>query len=89
MRKQIHAVALFAMLAPVAFADQGALTNSGGSTSGAYDIVNAAVANPPGTLNLTATTLTFISTDGTVAIDAVFSSISSVESCSGGGNGGT
>lgn len=85
MKMKIGALALLA--ASAAFADQGALTNSGGSTSGGY-IINSTVANPPGTLAITATTLNFLSNDGSMAINATFSSASSVESCSGGGKGG-
>ena len=83
MKNITWAVVCLAAVMPLAYAEQGGLVNSGGSTAGAYNIINAAVANPPGTLNITATTLTFQSTDGTVAVNATFSSISSVESCSG------
>ena len=85
MNMKIYVLAVLA--ASAAFADQGALTNSGGSTSGGY-IINSTVANPPGALSITATTLNFLSTDGGLAINATFSSVSSLESCSGGGKGG-
>jgi len=83
--KKTFALACFAVFIPFAFAyaDQGGFTNSGGSLSG-----GSSVANPPGTLTIGGGTLTFLSTDGMTAIDASFSSSSTVESCSGGGRGG-
>ena len=80
--KKTFALACFAVFIPFAFAyaDQGGFTNSGGSLSG-----GSSVANPPGTLTIGGGTLTFLSTDGMTAIDASFSSSSTVESCSGGG----
>src|SRR2546428_3282030 len=83
--KKTFALACFAVFIPFAFAyaDQGGFTNSGGSLSG-----GSSVANPPGTLTIAGGTLTFLSTDGTTAIDAGFSSSSTVERCSGGGRGG-
>ncbi len=62
------ALALFAILTPLALADQGSITNSGGIT------------NPPGTLTITATALSFISADGSTIINATFTSSSSRES---------
>ena len=85
MRMKLGALLLLAT--SMAFADQGVLANLGGTTSGAY-FINSTVANPPGTLNITATTLNFLSTDGSLAINATFSSVSSLESCAGGGRGG-
>ena len=83
--KRALALACVAIFLPFAFAyaDQGGFTNSGGSLSG-----GTSVANPPGTLTIAGGTLTFLSTDGTTAIDAGFSSSSTVERCSGGGRGG-
>src|SRR6266852_9661881 len=83
--KKTLALACFAIFIPFAsaYADQGGFTNSGGSLSG-----GTSVANPPGTLTISGGTLTFLSTDGTTAIDATFSNSSTVESCSGGGRGG-
>src|SRR3989449_7747015 len=83
--KKTSALACFAVFIPFAFAyaDQGGFTNSGGSLSG-----GSSVANPPGTLTIAGGTLSFLSTDGMTAIDAGFSSSSTVESCSGGGRGG-
>src|SRR5437879_6334141 len=83
--KKTFALACFAIFIPFAFAysDQGGFTNSGGSLSG-----GSSVANPPGTLTIAGGTLTFLSTDGMTAIDASFSSSSTVERCSGGGRGG-
>jgi hypothetical protein len=83
--KKTFALACFAMLVPFgfAYADQGGFTNSGGSLAGGTN-----VANPPGTLTTASGTLTFLSTDGTTAIDGTLSKSSNVESCSGGGKGG-
>src|SRR6267143_1889177 len=84
--KKTLALACLAIFIPFAsaYADQGGFANSGGSLSG-----GSSVANPPGTLTIAGgTTLTFRSTDGIAAIDAGFSSSSTVESCSGGGRGG-
>jgi len=83
--KKTFTFACFAVFIPFAFAhaDQGGFTNSGGSLSG-----GSSVANPPGTLTIAGGTLSFLSTDGMTAIDASFSSSSTVESCSGGGRGG-
>ena len=83
--KKTFALACCAVFIPFtfAYADQGGFTNSGGSLSG-----GSSVANPPGTLTIAGGTLTFLSTDGTTAIDAGFSSSSTVERCSGGGRGG-
>jgi sugar lactone lactonase YvrE len=54
--------------------DQGGFTNTGSS-----------VTNPPGTLSISGSTLTFQSTDHTMAINATFKSSSLVQSCSGSG----
>ena len=81
------AVALFAILAPLAFADQGSFTNSGGSTSGS-SIITSNVGNPAGVLSISGTGLTYFSNDGTTTIHASFTSVTSPESCSGGGKGG-
>jgi hypothetical protein len=83
--KKTFALACFAIFIPFAFAyaDQGGFTNSRGTLTG-----GTSVANPPGTLTIVRGTLTFLSTDGTTAIDAALSNSSTVESCSGGGRGG-
>jgi len=67
----------------LAFADQGALTNSGGSLAG-----GSSVANPPGTLTISGSTLSFLSTYGSMAVNATFTTSKTVENCSGGGKGG-
>ncbi len=54
--------------------DQGGFTNTGSS-----------VTNPPGTLSISASTLTFQSTDYSMAINATITSSSLVESCAGSG----
>ena len=73
---KILAVAFLAVSIPVAYADQGGFTNTGTST------------NPPGTLTIGATTLTWVSADGTTSINATITTSSNTESCSGGGRGG-
>ena len=83
--KKTFAFACLAIFIPfaLAYADQGGFTNSGGTLSG-----GSSVANPPGTLTIAGGNLTFLSTDGSTAINATFSNSSTVESCSGGGKGG-
>jgi len=54
--------------------DQGGFTNTGST-----------VTNPPGTLSISGSTLTFQSTDHSMAINATFTSSSQVESCTGSG----
>src|SRR5467141_1578717 len=83
--KKTFALACFALLIPfaIAYAEPGGFTNVGGPFSG-----GSGGANPPGTLTISGGTLTFLSTDGMTAIDAAFSSSSTVESCAGGGRGG-
>src|SRR5271157_3938141 len=76
-------LACFVILIPVAYADQGGFTNSDGSVS-----AGTTVANPPGTLTISGGALTFLSNDGSTAIQATFSDSSTVESCAGGGRGG-
>src|SRR5712664_2512324 len=92
-------LALLAFLTPMAYADQGGFSNSGGSTlvSSAV-IINSNVATPSGTLtiNCPATapggcaggTLKYLSNDGTTSINASFTSGRYSESCAGGGRGG-
>lgn len=80
--KKIVFVACFAAMLPLAYADQGALVNSGGSLSG-----GSTVANPPGILTISGNTLHFLSNDGSTAVNATFTTSSTVESCSGGGKG--
>jgi hypothetical protein len=57
------------------YLDQGGFTNIGST-----------VTNPPGTLSISGSTLTFLSTDGSMAINATFTSSSLVESCTGSGS---
>ncbi|MGA2714444.1 MAG: choice-of-anchor D domain-containing protein [Bryobacteraceae bacterium] len=68
--------ALVSILIPLAYADQGSFTDSGGGSV------------PPGTLSISGSNLSFVSNDGTTVISATFTSTSSSESCSGGGKGG-
>jgi len=81
--RSILAVASLAVLISSARGDQAGFANSGGTLSG-----GTPVANPPGTLTINSGTLTFASSDASVAINATFTSSSSVTSCSGGGRGG-
>jgi sugar lactone lactonase YvrE len=76
-------IACLVTVIPVAYADQGGFTNSDGSLS-----AGTTVANPPGTLTISGGVLTFLSNDGSTAIQASFSNSSTVEGCSGGGRGG-
>jgi len=92
-------LALLVFLTPVAYADQGGFSNSGGSaqvSSGV--IINSNVATPSGTLNINCPTtapgrcaggsFTYVSNDGTMALSASFTSAKFAESCAGGGRGG-
>ena len=74
--KQIFVLASFCALAPLTYGDQGSITNTGSTT------------NPPGTLTIAGSSLTYFSADGTTTINAAFTTSSSTESCSGGGKGG-
>ena len=56
------------------YLDQGGFINTG-----------SAVTNPPGTLSISGSNLTFLSTDSSMAINATFTSSSLVESCAGSG----
>ena len=80
---RIRLGALFLLVTSLACADQGGFLNSGGSLGG-----GSLVANPPGTLTVSGNTLSFLTTDGSTAINATFTTSSTVESCSGGGKGG-
>jgi hypothetical protein len=90
--------AIFALLTPLAHADQGGFTNSGGglSVASGFSISSSAVASPAGTLTLTCSgaspcsggSLVFQSADGTTSINAVFTTGTYSEGCSGGGRGG-
>lgn len=90
---------LLTLFLPLAYADQGSFTNSGGfGTVGAGVYVNSNVTNPAGNLTLncfTTTTgacaggnFTFASNDGTTSINASFTSGVYAEGCAGGGKGG-
>jgi hypothetical protein len=59
-------VTVFAIIASVAHADSGGFFNSGGSLG------STTVANPPGTLSISGSALTFTSNDGSMAIHATF-----------------
>lgn len=93
---------LLLAIVPFAHADQGSLTNSGGSASGGssgISISGSTVASPAGILGIScpatspstcaAGSLTFTSNDGTSTINAAFTSGRYAESCSGGGRGGS
>jgi len=73
----------FAVEMPLAYADQNGFLNSGGSLAG-----GSPVANPPGTLTISGSTLRFLTTDGSTVVNATFSTSSTVENCAGGGKGG-
>ena len=87
------------LLTPLAHADQGGFSNSGGSTRVSSGImINSNVATPPGTLmmncpivapnNCAGGNLDYVSGDGTTSINASFTSGTLKETCSGGGRGG-
>ena len=98
--KQLLILALFTILAPLAHADQGSLTNSGGSTmvSAGVTITSTVTSNPVGSLSIqcfqTSTgacaggTFTYLSYDGITALHASFTGGTFVETCVGGGRGG-
>ncbi len=83
MMNKTLVVACFAVIMPLAYADQGGFLNSGGSLAG-----GSPVANPAGTLIVSGNTLTFLTADGSTVVNATFTTSSTVESCSGGGKGG-
>ena len=69
--------ATLGVYAPVAYPpnlDQGGFTNTGSTVN-----------NPPGTLSISGSTLSFQSNDHSMAINATFTSSSLVESCAGSG----
>ena len=78
-----RAILCFAILCPLAHADQGGFSNTGGSLSS-----GSPVTSPAGTLTISGNALTFSSADGTTAINGTFSTSSTVENCYGGGKGG-
>jgi sugar lactone lactonase YvrE len=91
-------LALLAFLTPIAYADQGGFSNSGGSTQVSSGvIINSNVATPAGTLtiNCPATTaahcaggsFSYVSNDGAATLSASFTSATFTETCSGGGRG--
>ena len=97
--KKARVLALLVFFTPLAYADQGGFSNSGGSTSvGSNVIINSSVADPAGTLAIQCPTTTaghcaggsfnYVSNDGTIRINASFTSATFAESCSGGGRGG-
>ena len=83
MTNQKLVAVCFAVIMPLAYADQGGFLNSGGSLGG-----GSPVANPPGTLTISGNNLTFLTTDGSTAVNATFTTSSTVENCAGGGKGG-
>jgi len=99
MKKALVLAFLASFSAPLAYADQGGFSNSGGSTQVSSGvIIHSNVATPAGTLtiNCPATaparcaggSFTYASNDGTVTLSASFTSATFTESCSGGGRGG-
>src|SRR6267143_1249351 len=92
-------LALLAFLTPMAYADQGGFSNSGGSTRVSSGVmINSNVATPSGTLTINCPStaparcaggsFTYVSNDGTMTLSASFSSATFTESCAGGGRGG-
>ncbi len=92
-------LAVTAILVPLAYADQGSFTNSGGSGSASGGVtITASSTTPAGTLSLSCPgstvagcaggSVSYSSTDGTTTISASFTSGKFTESCSGGGRGG-
>src|SRR6266853_3130928 len=90
---------IVSVLTPLAYADQGSFTNSGGSTSASSGvIVINSTTTPAGTLTLncppTSTgacaggSFSYLSQDGTISVNATFTSGTYAETCSGGGIGG-
>ena len=64
MKNRLLMIVCFAALIPPAFAEQGRFVNSGGSLAG-----GSPVAIPAGTLTISGNYLTFLTTDGTTAIN--------------------
>src|SRR5882762_4271847 len=96
---KILVLALLAFLTPMAHADQGSFSNSGGSTLVSSGVtITSGVATPPGTLTLNCPSVaagscaggsfSYQSNDGTTSISASFTSGRFAESCTGGGRGG-
>jgi len=96
---KILVLALLAFLTPMAHADQGSFSNSGGSTLVSSGVtITSSVATPPGTLTLNCPSVaagscaggsfSYQSNDGTTSISASFTSGRFAESCAGGGRGG-
>jgi hypothetical protein len=97
---KILLLALFTILAPLAYADQGSLANSGGSTMASAGVtVNSTVTTTPvGSLAIQCPqtsagvcaggSYTYLSNDATTTLFASFTSGRFVETCVGGGRGG-
>src|SRR6267142_2230150 len=94
---KILVLALLAFLTPMAHADQGSFSNSGGSTLVSSGVtITSSVATPPGTLTLNCPSVaagscaggsfSYQSNDGTTSISASFTSGRFAESCAGGGH---
>jgi hypothetical protein len=97
--KKTLVLALLAFLTPMAYADQGGFSNSGGSTQVSSGvIIHSNVATPAGTLTVNCPqtaparcaggSFSYVSNDGTMTLSASFTSATFTESCSGGGRGG-
>ena len=90
---------LFMLSTQVAYADQGSFANAGGSTSvTSFGVtISSTVGTPAGPLSIdcpkTSTglcsggTFSYVSTDGTLAVSASFTSGTFKETCYGGGRG--
>ena len=74
MMNQTLVAVCFAVIMPLAYADQGGFLNSGGSLGG-----GSPVANPPGTLTISGNNLTFMTTDGSTVINATFTTSTTVD----------
>ena len=97
--KKTLVLTLLAFLTPMAYADQGGFSNSGGSTRvSAGVMINSNVAAPSGTLTINCPSTAparcaggsfiYVSNDGTMTLSASFTSATFTESCAGGGRGG-
>src|SRR5260221_2438555 len=92
-------LAVLAFLTPMAYADQGGFSNSGGSTQVSSGvIINSTVATPAGTLTINCPTtapgrcaggsFNYVSNDGTMTLSASFTTTTFDARCAGGGRGG-
>lgn len=99
IKTKTFVLAVVTTLVPLAYADQGSFTNSGGSGSASSGVnITSNVTTPAGSLSLNCPgsqvsgcsggSLTYLSSDGSTIISASFTSGKFAESCSGGGRGG-